>query len=65
MPPAITTSNSLFVISETKGFTSSGASVWPTKMLAAVESVSAPLVRIVFCMAHAMPRITTCISPRW
>ena len=40
------------------GFTTSGASVWPMKTLAAVASVSLPLVRIVRCITHAIP-VTT------
>ena len=45
-PPTMMAINSLPVADSRKGLTSSGASVWPTKMFAAADSVSAPLVRI-------------------
>ena len=41
-PPVITECSSLFVIVRTNGFTSSGASVCPTKMFPAAERLSAP-----------------------
>jgi len=43
----------------------SGASVWPMKMEAATLVDSAPLVPMVRCMTHAMPRMTICMMPRW
>ena len=46
-----------------EGFTISGASVWPMKTLADTESVSAPLVPIVFCMTHARPCTMTVMIP--
>ena len=39
----------------------SGASVWPTKMLAEQLSVSAPLVRMVKRITQAMLRTTSCM----
>ena len=47
------------------GRTVSGASVWPMKTLAHTLVVSAPDTRITLVMAHAMPRTTACITPRW
>jgi hypothetical protein len=64
-PPVMTATNSLFVMSFTYGLTTSGASVWPTKMLLAAESDSAPLVPRVRVITQAMPRTTRCTSPRW
>ena len=52
-PPTITSISSLLVSSGRYGLMTSGASVWPTKMFAAVESVSAPEVPIVFCITTA------------
>ena len=54
-PHTITLKSSDEVIWLRNGFTTSGASVWPRKMLALADSVSAPDVRIVFCMIRAMP----------
>ena len=42
----------------------SGASVWPMKMEAATLSDSAPEIRMVRCMHHAKPRMTSCMMPR-
>ena len=64
-PPVITAISSERVMSSTNGFTTSGASVCPTKMLAAALSVSAPDVRRVRCMTQATPWTTFCIQPRW
>src|SRR5437764_568020 len=55
-PPTMIAINSESVAPEMNGLTRSGASVWPRKMLAAAESVSAPEVRIDRCMTHARPR---------
>ena len=57
--------NSLRVAVARNGLTSSGASVCPTKMLAAVDRVSAPLVPIDFCMTHASPCTTAVMIPVW
>ena len=43
---------------------SSGASVWPTKMLAAADSDSAPEVRISRIVTQANTCTTRCITPR-
>ena len=48
-----------------KGRMVSGASVCPIKMEAATLVDSAPDVPMVRCMSHAMPRMTTCMMPRW
>ena len=42
-PPVITVLSSDTVMWDTNGLMRRGASVWPTKMLPAAESVSAPL----------------------
>jgi len=42
----------------------SGASVWPTKMLAAVDRLSAPEHFIVFCMIDEKKLTMTCMMPR-
>ena len=47
------------------GRTVSGASVWPMNTLAQTLVVSAPDTRITLVIAQAMPRTTTCITPRW
>ena len=62
-PPTMIAISSLLVAEERNGFTISGASVWPTKMFAAVESVSAPLVPMVFCITHASPCTTRVRMP--
>jgi hypothetical protein len=49
----------------TKGLTTSGASVWPTKMLAAAASVSEPLVFMVFLSPFARPTTIHCMMPKW
>jgi hypothetical protein len=64
-PPTMMTISSLLVAAGTNGRTMSGASVWPTKMLAAVESVSAPLVPVVLAITHASPCTTHCKKPTW
>jgi hypothetical protein len=53
------------VAAATNGLINRGASVWPTKMLAAAESVSAPLVFIVLLITHARACTTYCITPTW
>ena len=63
-PAVITAFSSDIVIFSMKGLMTRGASVWPTKMLPAAERVSAPDVRIVRCMIHAIPRTTNSITPR-
>jgi hypothetical protein len=62
-PPTMIAISSLFVAAAMNGLTISGASVCPTKMLAALLGVSAPLVPIVRDMTHARPCTTYCISP--
>ncbi len=42
----------------------SGASVWPTKMLAAPHSDSAPEVRIERIITQAIPSTTRCSTPK-
>ena len=42
----------------------SGASVWPMKMLAAAESVSLPLVPIALRMTQATACTTRCKMPQ-
>ena len=64
-PPVMTAISSEVVIVLTKGFTRSGASVCPTKMLPAALSVSEPEVRMVFCMPHAKACTTRCMMPMW
>ena len=46
------------------GFTSSGASVCPRKMLPAVERLSAPEIFIVRIITQAKPFTTACMTPR-
>ncbi len=57
-------SSSDSVIPMRNGRISSGASVWPTKMLAVQERVSAPLVPIVQRMKWLIASITFCMMPR-
>ena len=64
-PPAITAASCDRVMRGMKGFTVSGASVWPTKMFAAAESASTPVIPSVRRSAHAIPATTRCITPRW
>ena len=64
-PPTITAISSLSVMVSTKGFTTSGASVWPTKMFAAAERVSEPEVPMVRCISQAKLLTTHCMIPRW
>ena len=64
MPQVITVKSSDSVKPARNGLMVSGASVWPMKMLAATLSDSAPLTAMVFCMATAMARTTTCMMPR-
>ncbi len=63
-PPTMTVLSSEGVNVLTNGLMRSGASVCPRKMFPAAESVSAPEVRRVFCMTHAIPFTTTCMMPR-
>ena len=65
MPLVMMVISSLRVALERNGRMVSGASVWPMKMLAATFMLSAPEMRMVLSMTHAMPRITICISPMW
>ena len=62
-PLTIIAINSDFVILEIKGLTSSGASVWPTKIFPETHSVSDPLVAIDFCMTRAIHFTINCIIP--
>ncbi len=48
----------------TYGRMTSGASVWPMKMLAAAESVSLPLVPSARRMTQATARTTRCRMPQ-
>ena len=64
-PPVMTDMSSERVMRSTNGLTSSGASVWPTKMLPAADRVSAPLVPIVRRITHAIPPTSRCMTPRW
>ena len=52
------------VIEPMNGATMSGASVCPTKVFAAVASVSEPDVFMVLRMIQAKPRTSPCIQPR-
>jgi len=63
-PPTITVLSSERVIVPTNGLMRSGASVCPRKMFPDADSVSAPLVRSVFCIPHASPFTINCITPR-
>ena len=63
-PPTITVFSSEGVNRATNGLINSGASVCPRKMFPAAERVSAPDVRSVFCITHAMPFTIPCITPR-
>ena len=63
MPLVMITISSLRVAFDRNGRIVSGASVWPMKMLAATFMLSAPEMRIVFSITHAMPRMMICITP--
>ena len=63
-PPVITAISSERVSFATYGRMSSGASVWPTKMLAAADSDSAPEVRIRRMVTQAKTWTIRCITPR-
>ena len=43
----------------------SAASVCPRKILLAPARLSLPLVRIAFCITHAIPATTFCSTPQW
>ena len=64
-PPTMMAKSSDFVMRGMYGFTTRGASVWPTKMLAQAESDSARLVPR--ALRRAPPRVftTICMMPRW
>ena len=47
------------------GRTTSGASVWPTKTLAATAIDSAPETPIRKVIALAIRHTSTCMTPRW
>jgi hypothetical protein len=66
-PPAMTAWSCERVIAGRNGRTKSGASVWPTKMLAAAETASDPVTPGPSDLrrTHATPATTTCITPRW
>ena len=64
-PPTMIAISSLLVAVARNGRTISGASVCPTKILAAVLSVSAPLVPIVLRISHDSPPTTNVSTPRW
>ena len=64
-PPTMIVSSSDRVIWSRNGLIRSGASVWPTKMLAVHDRVSAPLVPMVHRMNRAIASITRCMMPRW
>ena len=61
----MTAISSDWVILFIKGRTISGASVWPTKILAETLNVSEPLVPIVFCIALAIHFTINWIIPKW
>jgi hypothetical protein len=63
-PPVITAISSDFVIADTYGRMRSGASVWPTKMLAEADSDSAPEVPINFIITFANALTTSCSTPQ-
>jgi len=64
-PAVITAMSSERVIPSTNGLISRGASVCPTKMFPAAESVSAPDVPMVLCITQAIPFTAFCMMPRW
>ena len=63
MPLVIITISSLRVAFDRNGRMVSGASVCPMKMLAATFMLSAPEMRMVFSITHAMARMIICITP--
>ena len=63
-PPTIKAISSDRVMLATYGRTTSGASVWPTKILAAAARLSAPEVRKVRCMTQAKAATAYCTSPK-
>ena len=64
MPPTMTHMSSDSVMSSMYGRTSNGASVWPTKMFAEADSVSAPEVLQVTNMILAKNITSFCMTPR-
>ena len=64
-PPVITAISSERVILPTYERIRSGASVWPTKMLAEADSDSGPDVPITFVMTTAKTLTTRWMTPRW
>ncbi len=52
------------VISDTYGLTIKGASIWPTKIFAVTETVSAPLIPINLAIILDVPFTRYCIKPR-
>jgi hypothetical protein len=62
-PPVITACSSLLVMVRTYGFTSSGASVCPTKMFPAALRLSAPETPIVRCITQANAFTNICMTP--
>ena len=64
-PPTMIACSSLIVMSFKNGFTSSGASVWPTNTLPHADSDSLPDVPSRRTISHAICRTTNCITPRW
>ncbi len=65
MPLVMMVMSSERVAPARKGRMVSGASVWPMKMEAATLRLSAPEMRMVFCMIQAKARMTICMTPRW
>ena len=65
MPPVINANSSERVMPAMKGRTTSGASVWPTKTLAAVASDSLPETRMKRVMTHAITSTIFCMMPMW
>src|ERR1017187_10905364 len=65
MPLVMMTMSSLRVALERNGRIVSGASVCPMKIDAATFMLSAPLMRMVLSMIHAMARMMICMTPRW
>ena len=63
MPLVMMVISSLRVAFDRNGRMVSGASVCPMKMLAATFMLSAPEMRMVFSITHAMPRMMICIRP--
>ena len=64
-PPTMIASNSLMLADARNGLTMSGASVCPTKILAAEDNVSAPLQPMLLAMIQASPCTTYCMTPLW